>query len=147
MNVFKNVTAFWSAFVGVLLKLVAGLGFATPARTARVHTAADQAAAVPAATVPAATVPAAAVAAANGTGATPTPTRTPSCAALLPAPRPSSRSLPPTMKQRIRAEAHGSSPSARSISPDTGEALPYPASPALADHALTSTADEAVLVR
>ncbi|MET9219105.1 DUF6344 domain-containing protein [Streptomyces sp. NPDC003300] len=137
MNVFKNVTAFWSAFVGVLLKLVAGLGFATPARTARVHTAADQAAAVPAA----------AVAAANGTGATPTPTRTPSCAALLPAPRPSSRSLPPTMKQRIRAEAHGSSPSARSIAPDTGEALPYPASPALADHALTSTADEAVLVR
>ncbi|MFJ2632673.1 DUF6344 domain-containing protein [Streptomyces sp. NPDC087422] len=137
MNVFKNVTAFWSAFVGVLLKLVAGLGFATPARTARVHTAADQAAAVPAA----------AVAAANGTRATPTPTRTPSCAALLPAPRPSSRSLPPTMKQRIRAEAHGSSPSARSIAPDTGEALPYPASPALADHALTSTADEAVLVR
>ncbi|MFF6955356.1 DUF6344 domain-containing protein [Streptomyces sp. NPDC008317] len=137
MNVFKNVTAFWSAFVGVLLKLVAGLGFATPARTARVHTAADQAAAVPAATV----------AAANGTGAKPTPTRTPSCAALLPAPRPSSRSLPPTMKQRIRAEAHGSSPSARSIAPDTGEALPYPASPALADHALTSTADEAVLVR
>ncbi|MFJ5607902.1 DUF6344 domain-containing protein [Streptomyces sp. NPDC093221] len=142
MNVFKNVTAFWSAFVGVLLKLVAGLGFATPARTARVHTAADQAAAVPAATVPAA-----AVAAANGTRAKPTPTRTPSCAALLPAPRPSSRSLPPTMKQRIRAEAHGSSPSARSIAPDTGEALPYPASPALADHALTSTADEAVLVR
>ncbi|MFJ1582144.1 DUF6344 domain-containing protein [Streptomyces sp. NPDC088197] len=137
MNVFKNVTAFWSAFVGVLLKLVAGLGFATPARTARVHTAADHTAAVPAA----------AVAAANGTGATPTPTRTPSCAALLPAPRPSSRSLPPTMKQRIRAEAHGSSPSARSIAPDTGEALPYPASPALADHALTSTADEAVLVR
>ncbi|MFF7155767.1 DUF6344 domain-containing protein [Streptomyces sp. NPDC008139] len=141
MNVFKNVTAFWSAFVGVLLKLVAGLGFATPARTARVHTAAAQAAAVPAT----------AVAVANGTGAAPgtapTPTRTPSCAALLPAPRPSSRSLPPTMKQRIRAEAHGSSPSARSIAPDTGEALPYPASPALADHALTSTADEAVLVR
>ncbi|MBD0736221.1 DUF6344 domain-containing protein [Streptomyces sp. CBMA29] len=139
MNVFTNVTAFWNAFVGVLLKLVAGLGFATPARTARVRTAAAQAAAVPAAAV------------ANGTAAAPdaapTPARTPSCAALLPAPRPGSRSLPPTMKQRIRAEAHGSSPSARSIAPDTGEALPYPASPALADHALTSTADEAVLVR
>ncbi|MCX4907170.1 DUF6344 domain-containing protein [Streptomyces sp. NBC_00878] len=32
------------------------------------------------------------------------------------------RSLPPTMKQRIRAEAHGSSPSCRHRAPtDTGE--------------------------
>ncbi|MFD5820662.1 DUF6344 domain-containing protein [Streptomyces sp. NPDC127038] len=38
-------------------------------------------------------------------------------AAIAPAPaswtRPSDRALPPTMKQRIRAEAHGSSPSCR----------------------------------
>lgn len=35
--------------------------------------------------------------------------------ALLPAPLPRDRSLPPTIKQRIRAEAHGSSPSVRHL--------------------------------
>ncbi|MDX2912724.1 DUF6344 domain-containing protein [Streptomyces griseiscabiei] len=40
-------------------------------------------------------------------------------AAPLPA-RPHNRALPPTMKQRIRAEAHGSSPSCRHrTAPDT----------------------------
>nr|WSW68105.1 DUF6344 domain-containing protein [Streptomyces sp. NBC_00995] len=35
---------------------------------------------------------------------------------------PRDRALPPTMKQRIRAEAHGSSPSARTLAPDTLDA-------------------------
>ena len=92
-------TSFWSAFVNVLLKFVAALGFATPART-KVQ--------------PVAHAPAVA--------ATPTPIAAPRTGTLLPAPRRErERSLPPTMKQRIRAEAHGASPSARSVL--TGDAF------------------------
>ncbi|MFH8472232.1 DUF6344 domain-containing protein [Streptomyces sp. NPDC018000] len=36
---------------------------------------------------------------------------------------PRDRALPPTMKQRIRAEAHGSSPAARHVSADTTDAM------------------------
>ncbi|WP_240500978.1 DUF6344 domain-containing protein, partial [Streptomyces neyagawaensis] len=49
--------------------------------------------------------------------------------------RPRDRALPPTMKQRIRAEAHGSSPSCRHLTapdspPDAASALTMlPASP------------------
>ncbi|WP_433890811.1 DUF6344 domain-containing protein [Streptomyces sp. CA-111067] len=89
-----GITSFWSAFVSVLLKCVAALGFATPART-KVQPVAPAPAAAPA------------------VAATPTAPRT---GTLLPAPRRErERSLPPTMKQRIRAEAHGASPSARSV--------------------------------
>ncbi|MGW0706566.1 DUF6344 domain-containing protein [Streptomyces sp. NPDC002643] len=50
--------------------------------------------------------------------------------------RPHDRSLPPTMKQRIRAEAHGSSPSCR---PRTAMALALPVtSPAAPDTPVTS---------
>lgn len=131
MTVNKNVIAFWSAFISVLLKCVAALGFATPARTTRVQ-----------ATVPAATpVPATAAALTGGR----TPLRTAACGALLPAQRPGDRSLPPTMKQRIRAEAHGSSPSARSVARERTDATaPHSASPALADHALSTASDDAV---
>ncbi|WP_329274052.1 DUF6344 domain-containing protein [Streptomyces sp. NBC_01451] len=49
------------------------------------------------------------------------PTRKCTATAALPAPADGAwsyaRSLPPTMKQRIRAEAHGSSPSCRHRSP------------------------------
>ncbi|MDX3672501.1 DUF6344 domain-containing protein [Streptomyces europaeiscabiei] len=38
-------------------------------------------------------------------------------AAMTPPARPHDRALPPTMKQRIRAEAHGSSPSCRHRTP------------------------------
>ncbi|MEU6851802.1 DUF6344 domain-containing protein [Actinacidiphila alni] len=139
MNVIKNVTAFWSAFVSVLLKCVAGLGFATPARTARAT--AQVPAAAPAATPAAA--PVRGTVSGTAAPAEPIPTRTPGCAAYLPAPRPGGRTLPPTMKQRIRAEAHGSSPSARSIGAglDVSDTPPYTANTALADHALTA-ADE-----
>ncbi|MFJ9633492.1 DUF6344 domain-containing protein [Streptomyces sp. NPDC101175] len=54
------------------------------------------------------------------------------------------RSLPPTMKQRIRAEAHGKSPSCRHRSPaDTDEAPETAApaeQPAPADQSATLTA-------
>jgi hypothetical protein len=147
MNVFKNVTAVWSAFISVLLKCVAGLGFATPARAAEARAARGLAA--PTGSAARATVLAGTTArtTARATGTVPLPTRTPACGALLPAPRPGGRTLPPTMKQRIRAEAHGSSPSARSIAVDTGDAPPYPASPAPADQAPAAAQDDAVLVR
>lgn len=84
------VRTFWSALVSVFLKCIAALGFATPARTAPVRTTAAQA-----------------PASARTTAAT---------AFVIPVPAPRrDRSLPPTMKQRIRAEAHGASPSARSM--------------------------------
>jgi hypothetical protein len=93
-----KVTTFWGAFVAVLLKCLAALGFATPARAA---------------------TPAPAV--------TPAPAGRdlPTGRVSIPAPRHfepvyerSGRSLPPTMKQRIRAEAHGASPTARSATGD-----------------------------
>ncbi|WNI16568.1 DUF6344 domain-containing protein [Actinacidiphila sp. ITFR-21] len=95
MNAAVEARTFWSALLGVLLKCIAALGFTTPAarRTARGPVA-----------LPAAT--------------TATDVRLP----RIPAPRGCEpvrrrreRTLPPTMKQRIRAEAHGSSPSARSV--------------------------------
>jgi hypothetical protein len=42
--------------------------------------------------------------------------------AVLPRQIPRDRSLPPTIKQRIRAEAHGSSPSVRRMPVDTSSA-------------------------
>jgi len=108
-----RVTAFWGAFLNVLIKCIAALGFATPART---KAAASRQA------VGSVTVPAQAVATAMVPRPAPPDRRhaappMPAGRVLLPAPRPSERgrSLPPTMKQRIRAEAHGTSPSSRSI--------------------------------
>lgn len=106
-----RVTAFWGAFLNVLIKCIAALGFATPARM-------KAAASGPAAG--SATVPAQAVASPSRRAAAPMERYAPpppNRRVLLPAPRPSERghSLPPTMKQRISAEAHGASPSSRGI--------------------------------
>ncbi|MEJ8636130.1 DUF6344 domain-containing protein [Streptomyces sp. NPDC006475] len=49
------------------------------------------------------------------------------------------RSLPPTIKQRISAEAHGSSPATRHLpSAESDDAAIEPGSDTLADRALTS---------
>lgn len=117
----NNVTTFWGAFIAVLLKCIAALGFATPVRT-QVGAAAPTAAPVAA--------PASA----------PTSARVPAARAAIPSPRTfeppherSGRKLPPTMKQRIRAEAHGASPSARSVTGEVGaDAPPAPDSAARA---------------
>ncbi|WP_327289975.1 DUF6344 domain-containing protein [Streptomyces sp. NBC_01198] len=108
----SRVTAFWGAFLNVLIKCIAALGFATPARMK----AATSRQAAGTATVPAQAVATRAIAAAAPVGGSAAPPM-PAGRVLLPAPRSSERgrSLPPTMKQRIRAEAHGSSPSSRSI--------------------------------
>jgi hypothetical protein len=107
-----RVTAFWGAFLNVLIKCIAALGFATPARMK----AAESRQVVGYATVPAQAVATPATRAAAPSGGYAAPPLS-AGRVLLPAPRSSERgrSLPPTMKQRIRAEAHGTSPSTRSI--------------------------------
>jgi hypothetical protein len=96
-----EVRTFWSALLSVLLKCIAALGFTTPASRAAVGPVETAA-------------PAAGRTATAETGV-PAP-RIPAPRGCEPASRRErDRTLPPTMKQRIRAEAHGSSPSARSI--------------------------------
>ncbi|MFJ2585924.1 DUF6344 domain-containing protein [Streptomyces sp. NPDC087538] len=90
----KNI---WTAFVTALFALLAALGFmSTPAA------ATEQSAPEPTTTNQ------------EHTGATAATATTPSVRWTLPR----DRALPPTMKQRIRAEAHGSSPATRHMSVD-----------------------------
>ncbi|MFF2007718.1 DUF6344 domain-containing protein [Streptomyces sp. NPDC058195] len=94
MNSFQPRTL-WTSFVTALFALLAALGFmSAPA------TAAQQSAAGPATTTHEHMAETTATAAA------------PSVRWTLPR----DRALPPTMKQRIRAEAHGSSPATRHLS-------------------------------
>ncbi|MFI0940990.1 DUF6344 domain-containing protein [Streptomyces sp. NPDC021020] len=166
----SRISAFWAAFLNLLITCIGALGFTVPAR---LRAAASATPAVPAApTTPAApavppvptvapvvpagrtaagpppqaparaalpAVPPQAAAGRGRTAAVPAqataspepragaPARrrsapadraaAPSGRTFVPAPRPYARerSLPPTMKQRIGAEAHGASPSARSV--------------------------------
>ncbi|HZF87898.1 DUF6344 domain-containing protein [Streptomyces sp.] len=86
-----TVMKLWTAFVTAFLALCTALGLVT--------------------TTAAAAVPQTDSTRNSGTGTgTTAPVTTP---ATSPAAWPHARSLPPTMKQRIRAEAHGSSPSCR----------------------------------
>lgn len=119
----SNVPTFWSAFIAVLLKCIAALGFATPARTQAVAAAPT---------------------------AAPAPAPMPAGRTAIPSPRTfeppyerSGRSLPPTMKQRIRAEAHGASPSARSVTGDIGADAPPCAPDSAARAALSGTVSAA----
>lgn len=91
----KNI---WTAFITAFFALLAALGLAGSTASATEATA----------TEPAATTH-------EHTGTTAATANTPSVRWTLPR----DRSLPPTMKQRIRAEAHGSSPSTRHLSSDT----------------------------
>jgi hypothetical protein len=115
-----DIRTFWGALVSVLLKCIAALGFTTPERAAARSQAAvadrTQTAVGTAVTTAAGTAPAPA-----GPPAPPSTRRAdilipaPRACEFLPQRRERERTLPPTMKQRIRAEAHGSSPSARSL--------------------------------
>ncbi|MER7171604.1 DUF6344 domain-containing protein [Streptomyces mesophilus] len=92
-----KATRLWSALVSALLAFFASLGLITTQAAAAVPQQTDA-----------------------GNPATSTP-----AAHSVPAPlaaRPYDLSLPPTMKQRIRAEAHGSSPSSRSFKIPRAEA-------------------------
>ncbi|SCD60223.1 hypothetical protein GA0115239_104136 [Streptomyces sp. BpilaLS-43] len=92
MNSFK-AKSIWTAFVTAFFALLASLGLATAQATA---------------TEPAATPQ-------EHTTATPATAAIPSVRWTLPR----DRALPPTMKQRIRAEAHGSSPATRQLTTDS----------------------------
>ncbi|MEE4541100.1 DUF6344 domain-containing protein [Streptomyces sp. V4-01] len=145
MAVAADVKTFWSALLSVLLKCIAALGFGRTANAAAVRPQAVPAGFVPAAAAdrdeaagragsrtrrgkrakaapPARTARRTAKGSGAGSG---TATGTGAC--RVPAPRgcepqlggrDRKRTLPPTMKQRISAEAHGSSPSARSLRVD-----------------------------
>ncbi|MFF1920712.1 DUF6344 domain-containing protein [Streptomyces sp. NPDC058221] len=91
----KNI---WTAFITAFFALLAALGLAGSTASATEATV----------TEPAATTQ-------QHTGATAATATTPSVRWTLPR----DRALPPTMKQRIRAEAHGSSPATRHLSADT----------------------------
>ncbi|WP_405643675.1 DUF6344 domain-containing protein [Streptomyces uncialis] len=96
-----KVMALWTALISAIVAVLATLGLSSPAVAAPVQQAGEARNSAPAAreaSKPAATAPAR-----------------------------YDRSLPPTMKQRIRAEAHGSSPSCRSC------AAPYDFDAALAE--------------
>ncbi|MFJ7419854.1 DUF6344 domain-containing protein [Streptomyces uncialis] len=96
-----KVMALWTALISAIVAVLATLGLSSPAVAAPVQQTGEARNSAPAAreaSKPAATAPAR-----------------------------YDRSLPPTMKQRIRAEAHGSSPSCRSC------AAPYDFDAALAE--------------
>jgi hypothetical protein len=122
MAAVAEVRTFWSALLSVLLKCIAALGFTTAGRTDTADRAAataqgrDAAVAEGRTAVPATTARAGAPGGPAGTAAG----RIPAPRAYGMGPRTRSRTLPPTMKQRISAEAHGSSPSARSLRPADG---------------------------
>ncbi|MEW2063008.1 DUF6344 domain-containing protein [Streptomyces sp. NPDC007002] len=92
----------WTAFITAFFALLASLGLATAAAS---PANATNAAAQPSATTH------------EHTGATAATPAAPSVRWTLPR----DRALPPTMKQRIRAEAHGSSPATRHRSLDPAE--------------------------
>jgi hypothetical protein len=140
-----SIKTFWGALLSVLLKCIAGVGFATQDRAAdsRQVAAADGMTAITAPTTtptvgdtaPLAVETRAEVAVAAPVSDAPAPAgpsappRRRGAGARIPAPRATEsrlvrrsrgRTLPPTMKQRIGAEAHGTSPSARSLRNDDG---------------------------
>ncbi|WP_103533372.1 DUF6344 domain-containing protein [Streptomyces sp. SM11] len=94
----KNI---WTAFITAFFALLASLGLATATASATNATNAARPSATPQ----------------EHTGATAATPLAPSVRWTLPR----DRALPPTMKQRIRAEAHGSSPATRHLSLDPAE--------------------------
>ncbi|MFE5730150.1 DUF6344 domain-containing protein [Streptomyces sp. NPDC056528] len=122
-----KVKQFWAAFISVLFALLASVGLAGTAAAAQQPAVRQpEEPAAPAATT------AAAVAGERASASVPAQRahRWPLAAG--------DRSLPPTIKQRIAAEAHGSSPAARrrSSASDTTESDPA----ALTEFALAAAA-------
>ncbi|GAA2449966.1 DUF6344 domain-containing protein [Streptomyces lavendulocolor] len=127
VKVTHPVTHFWTAFFSLLSAILTSLGLKrTPKAAIPVYAAGTPAAGATAAAPATATAPESATAPGSAPGAEPAP-------AAVPAPRCSTpvwgaghdfRSLPPTIKQRIRAEAHGSSPSVRHL---PAARIPHPA--------------------
>ena len=96
MSTFR-VKSIWTAFITAFFALLASMGLiSAPAANAQQPTDTNQ----------------------EHAGAATATATTPSVRWTLPR----DRALPPTMKQRIRAEAHGSSPATRQLSADTTDA-------------------------
>ncbi|MFF5898198.1 DUF6344 domain-containing protein [Streptomyces argenteolus] len=117
MSTFR-VKSIWTAFITAFFALLASLGLATAQATA----------AEPATTSH------------EHTGATAATATTPSVRWTLPR----DRALPPTMKQRIRAEAHGSSPATRQLSPDATDTA-HTANSLRSTHGATAAGDSSPL--
>ncbi|MCX4963421.1 DUF6344 domain-containing protein [Streptomyces sp. NBC_00654] len=106
MSAFK-VKSIWTAFITAFFAILASMGLVTAPAAAAQPTITNH----------------------EHTGATAATATTPSVRWTLPR----DRALPPTMKQRIRAEAHGSSPATRHLSADTAD-VPRSADPARTGH-------------
>jgi len=143
MAAVANVRTFWGALLSVLLKCIAALGFTTAAT--RSQTAAARPADITGAECGAVAATGAAVPPARESGSSGgSPSGGEREAYRVPAPRACepllcerARTLPPTMKQRISAEAHGSTPRARTLPAGTlvvddgyGGLMTVPAQPA-----------------
>ncbi|MGC5345196.1 DUF6344 domain-containing protein [Streptomyces sp. DT24] len=87
----------WTAFITAFFALLASIGLVTASASATQPTAMNQ----------------------EHTGATAATATVPSARWALPR----DRALPPTMKQRIRAEAHGSSPATRHLPAEAAETM------------------------
>ncbi|MEU0136479.1 DUF6344 domain-containing protein [Streptomyces sp. NPDC006296] len=96
MSTFK-AKSIWTAFITAFFAILASLGLATAQATAAEATVTSH----------------------EHTAAHPATATTPSVRWTLPR----DRALPPTMKQRIRAEAHGSSPATRQLAADSADAV------------------------
>lgn len=117
MSTFR-AKSIWTAFITAFFALLASLGLATAQATATEPTATSH----------------------EHTGANPATAAAPSVRWTLPR----DRALPPTMKQRIRAEAHGSSPATRQLSTDTTDAA-QTSSGSRTAHSATPAGDSAPL--
>ncbi|MFF3316841.1 DUF6344 domain-containing protein [Streptomyces sp. NPDC003035] len=117
-----KVKQFWTAFISVLFALLASVGLASTATAAK----------APAVQQP--EEPASATTGARTTAAVPAQR----AAYQWPAAR--DRALPPTIKQRIRAEAHNSSPSVRHLRADAPVETALADQSELSDLALAATA-------
>lgn len=114
-----RVTTVWTVILNALFTILSGLGITVPRRSR---------AAAPRPASASGLIPAQA----DAPALPPSPPR--SC-------EPREHSLPPTIKQRIRAEAHGSSPSVRRISLLGGDwfgAAPADDGPPPRDHPVTT---------
>ncbi|MER7954253.1 DUF6344 domain-containing protein [Streptomyces sp. NPDC096030] len=116
-----KVKQFWTAFISVLFALLASVGLASTAAAA--------------AQAPAVQQPEEPGTAGSATGGR-TTVAVPAQRSAYQWPTVRERSLPPTIKQRIRAEAHNASPSVRHLRADS------PAETALADQ--TELSDRAL---
>ncbi|MGW3736416.1 DUF6344 domain-containing protein [Streptomyces sp. NPDC005148] len=120
MSAFE-VKSIWTAFITAFFALLASMGLiSAPAANAQQPTATNQ----------------------EHAGAAAATANTPSVRWTLPR----DRALPPTMKQRIRAEAHGSSPATRNLTVDTRNTLGATGTPGAARIAHGAPAGKASLL-